>query len=126
MARRIGRLEIDENEHVTLMDRMVLNDGSYLTQAATASATIQVRGRRGVEHEQDITVSDVIYDTLQTDTYWQEDRTGYNIRYTMDTEDIMVGGREYHVVLYLETVDFGPKYSQWMIKVRDVPTIDTF
>lgn len=125
MADRIGSAEIDEHEHVTLLDRVRLNDGQYVTQATVSSARIAVVGREGVEHEERLSVSDVVFDTLQTDAYWQADRLGYNVRYTLDSENVMVGGRQYMVIITLETT-FGPKYSKYRVKVRDIPTVDSW
>jgi len=125
MSQRIGSAEIDEHEHVTLMDRVVLNDGTYMTQSDVTSITVSVVGREGIEHENTLDKTAVVFDTLQTDGYWNADRLGYNLRYTLDTENIMAGGRQYMVIIAIETT-FGPKYSKYQVKVRDLPTVDSW
>lgn len=122
-ARRIGRIEIDEHEHVTLMDRQVLNDGTYLTKAQTSSIQLIVYSQLGEEESFALDKNTVVADVLQTDEFWSRDKVGYNVKYTLDTQGIMEAGREYSVTLVIETVDWGPKYSQYRVKVRDVPGV---
>ena len=123
MSRRIETGEIDEHEHVTLMDRITLNDGAYITQAAVTGVQLTIVGRRGVEYDAALDKTSVVFDTIQLNDYWTRDRIGYNVRYTLDTEGLMEGGKEYSVILMFETANFGPKYSQFRIKVRDVPGV---
>lgn len=74
------RASIYEDGGAFLMGRILGNDGAYLTQATTSSITYLVHD---ITAEADITsgsltISSVIFDTLQTDGRWTEDTTGYN------------------------------------------------
>ena len=62
------------------MGRVLGNDGAYLTQAVTSSITYLIHDiTAGADIASgSLTVSSVIFDTLQTDGRWTEDDTGYN------------------------------------------------
>jgi hypothetical protein len=78
----------------TLMKRAVGADGSPITQATISTVVYSiyllddqdpdsrtaVTGHVAVS----LTVSDVIFDTLQDDDLWDKDDTGYNFRHTPD------------------------------------------
>ena len=74
------RASIWEDGGCFLMGRILGNDGAYLTQATTSSITYLVHDiTAGADVTSgSLTVSSVIFDTLQNDGRWTEDTTGYN------------------------------------------------
>ena len=74
------RASIYEDGGAFLMGRILGNDGAYLTQATTSSITYLVHDiTAGADITSgSLTISSVIFDTLQTDGRWTEDTTGYN------------------------------------------------
>ena len=103
-----------KNGSATLLARVVGADGSPITQAEIASAQYSVyllddndpdaatvvTGHDGVS----IGVSSLIFDTLQTDSLWDVDTTGYNFKHILDVsadEAFTVAGRTYRIVFEL-------------------------
>ena len=83
-----------KNGSATLLARVVGKDGQAVTQADIASAKYAVYllddqdadGRTPVAGHADVslTVSELIFNALQTDALWTVDETGYNFRHTLD------------------------------------------
>lgn len=110
---------VPRNGTITLLNRVVGWDGSEIAQADISAAEYSiylldpndadertaVTGHDG----ESLTVSDIIYDALQTDDVWTEDSTGYNFRHTPEVDEddaFTVAGREY-LVEYLLTPTSG-------------------
>jgi hypothetical protein len=108
-----------KNGSATLLARVVGKDGANLLQADVASAEYSVyllddqeadsreaiAGHSGVA----ISVSDLIFDTLQNDALWTVDEIGYNLRHVLDVSvspAFAVAGRRYLVEFEL-TPDSG-------------------
>lgn len=123
----IGNIEVLENEWPTLLDRVVLNDGRYMKQSDVDAIYLTVTGpgSEGCVIELALDPAEVVFDTLQVDYGWSEDALGYNVRYTLDT-DGLVGGRTYKVTVAYHTDLFGKKYSVWVLRVKDVPSVETW
>ena len=101
---------VAKNGTATLLARVVGYDGANITQSDISSATYAV----WLLDEQDadsrtavtghgvtaLTVSDIIYNTLQTDSIWTKDSTGYNFKHTVPistNQAFAMAGREYLV-----------------------------
>lgn len=71
-----------EDSDVFLMARIAGEDGAYITQASITSITcyIQNLNTGTAPTPPSITVSDVVFDALQTDAIWTADSTGYNFK----------------------------------------------
>lgn len=94
----------------TCMARVIGEDGQHISRTTISAVAYSiftldehdpdgrtvVDGHDGVE----LVVADVVYNSLQTDSRWTADETGYNFAHTMDvSEDIAfaVAGRNYLV-----------------------------
>jgi len=105
---------VHKNGSATLLARVVGADAQPIQQADIASAeyTIYlldetdpdagtaVTGHTAVE----VTVADLIFDTLQKDALWDVDPIGYNFRHVLDVETAQafaVAGASYRIVFGL-------------------------
>ena len=92
------------------MARVVGADGSAVTQSdiSTAEYSIYLLDDQDPDsltavddHDAvSLTVSSVVYDTLQTDDIWDKDTTGFNFKYTIDISTnaaFTVAGRKYQI-----------------------------
>ena len=103
-----------KNGSATLLARVVGGDDTPVQQADIDSAEYSVylldeddpdaatvvTGHDGVS----IDVSSLIFDTLQTDSVWDVDETGYNFKHVLDVsaeEAFTEAGRSYRIVLEL-------------------------
>lgn len=74
---------VNESSSFSIMYR-VLVDGAAAKQADVASvgfAVINDETKEVIQSLTALTVSDVIFDTLQRDSMWSTDATGYNLRH---------------------------------------------
>jgi hypothetical protein len=108
-----------ENGSIVVMARVDNWSGSYITQATITAASYTIYlldedypespdTRTVVANHEDValTVADVVFDTLQTDSIWTKDATGYNFKYQLDVatnQAFEIAGREYLVVVTLAT-----------------------
>ena len=83
-----------KNDSVTLLARVVGGNGQNIVQADVSSAKYTVYllddrdadARTAITGHSDValTVSELIFNTLQTDAPWTADDTGYNFRHVLD------------------------------------------
>jgi len=99
-----------KNGTVTLMARIVGANGANLVQAGISAIQYSIYllddqdadARTAVTGHTDagLTVSDVIFDSLQADAIWTVDTTGYNFRHVPDVSTnpaFAIAGRRYLV-----------------------------
>ena len=102
--------EAFKNGTVTLLARVVGEDADPITTADVNSIQYSIYllddqnpdDRTAVEGHADVTltIADVVFDSLQTDSIWTADATGYNFRHTPDisaNQAFAVAGRRYLV-----------------------------
>ncbi|NQU23631.1 MAG: hypothetical protein HQ567_20300 [Candidatus Nealsonbacteria bacterium] len=99
-----------KNGSATLLARVVGADGAPITQADVASASYSVyllddrdadaraavTGHDGVA----LSVASIVFNSLQTDSLWTVDATGYNFRHVLDAsanQALPTAGRRYLV-----------------------------
>ena len=97
-----------KNGSVTLLARVVGADGDPIVQADVASAEYSVyllddrdpdarsavTGHDGVA----LSVASIVFNSLQTDSLWTVDETGYNFRHVLDVsanQAFAIAGRRY-------------------------------
>ena len=99
-----------KNGSVTLLARVVGKDGQNIVQTDIASAKYSVYllddqdadGRTAAtgHSDVDLTVADVVFNTLQNDALWTVDETGYNFRHVLDVsanQAFTIAGRRFLV-----------------------------
>lgn len=117
----IKRANVFEDGGASLMARVVGNNGASITQAGISTITYAVYDlHAGTEivASTSLTVSAVVFDTLQTDARWTEDTTGYNFRHDIAANVFTTGDLTYRVE-YKFTPSSG---AVWMV-LFEVSTI---
>lgn len=86
-----------ENGGLILMARVVGWAGAAIVQADITSIQCTVTDTSedgdGETYDAALTVSGVVFDTLQTPDVWTADATGYNFRHTLPASALPSGGR---------------------------------
>ena len=96
LARVVG----DDADPVTIADINSIEYTVYLLDDQDPDARTAITGHTDVT----LTVSDVLFNSLQTDSLWTVDATGYNFRHTPDVSSypvFAVAGRRYLVEYFL-------------------------
>lgn len=111
-----------EDSGCYLMARIRGNDAANIVQSDITSINLCVN-RKG-EPSPDttgsaVTVSSVVFNTLQTDARWTVDGTGYNFRYAVSAAELPLGGRT-----YLFEFKFTPASGPVFHVVFEVPTLN--
>lgn len=105
---KISQAEIWEDQAVTTRARLEKDDGTAIVQADVTEVRVKVLDRKTeqVITNATLTISSVIYNTLQT-TGWTEDALGYNFKHSTTTGQFD-GGRSYRLEYTISTVADGP------------------
>ena len=101
---------VAEDSTFSVMLRLQV-DGSNATQSALSSITWKAWNERnvGTVHASGtLTVSSVVFDTLQTDGRWTADATGYNFRHDITQATFTDPGR--YVIEYTVTMTGGNSF----------------
>ncbi len=93
------RASIWEDGGAFLAARVLGNNGNYITQSAISSITYLVYDiTAGAEVATgSLTVSSVVFDSLQTDGRWTEDDTGYNFGVAVSASWFSIADHTYRV-----------------------------
>jgi len=94
--------KVNEDSSFSVMGRVVVA-GTLWTQASVSGITYKVFNASNAEVSSGtLTVSSVVFDTLQTDGRWDIDSVGYNFRHDNDHQVLTDAGRyriEYEVTM---------------------------
>lgn len=99
---KIHKQVVFEDSGASCMARVVGNAATAITQATITSITSHVFDLDSSTPTTDLdnstlTVSSVVFDTLQTDARWTVDSTGYNFRHDFAASIFTTGGHRYRV-----------------------------
>ena len=88
-----------EDSGVILMARVVDQNGSNVTQSDITSVHMSVyetpANTEVSSNNNTLTVSNVVFNTLQNPTIWTTDTTGYNFRYDVPAVELPDGDKTY-------------------------------
>lgn len=94
--------KVNEDSSFSVMGRVYVA-GELWTQGDIVSISFKIWDSSDVEVSSgSLVVSDVVFDTLQTDNRWKNDSTGYNFRHDNDHTVLTEADTyriEYHVVM---------------------------
>jgi hypothetical protein len=129
---KINRAQAFEDGGVTLMDRVYGNAGTALTQATTTSIVLAVYQCNTEDDAENavgtvlsgvggsLTVSAVVYDSLQTAAPWTKDTTGYNFRYNAAATHLPVGGKWYRFEFLVTPTSGAAFWVVWIVEALPV------
>ena len=102
LVERLHQFSVIEDSSVSLMFRVLGADAANITQASLSSITYAVYDLDATTPTSSVTtgtltISDVVFDALQTDARWTVDDLGYNFRDDIAATVFSVGGHTYQV-----------------------------
>lgn len=109
---RLFQFTVMEDSGCSVMARVRNPSGGYITQASLDSISVTYRSLNpsGSATTSGLTVSQCVFDTLQTDSRWAKDATGYNFRWDAPATIFTRGGARY-VVTFLFTPASGAAFK---------------
>lgn len=110
-----------EDSGLRWMARVRGNSGSNLVQADVTSIAFSVYNKADLTTATvtgTLNASDVIFDTLQTDSRWAKDSTGYNFGWNVPASIFATGNVTYRI-----EVKITPVSGEAFHLVRDVPVV---
>jgi hypothetical protein len=119
----VNYTEVLEDSGKRLMNRITDDSGTDLEQADVSSIAYTVYDAADLSSSTasgSLTVSTVIYDTLQTDSAWDTDSTGYNFGWSAPSSIFSKGG-----ILNKVEIAFTPASGEafkliWFVRVRSI------
>lgn len=125
----IIQAKIFEDGSADCMARITGGDGSNIMQSDVTSIAFAVFDTHGATPDTAIssgtvTVADDVFDTLQTDSRWSLDATGYNFRHDHGATVFPTGGHVYQVE-YKFTSSETPAKVYWVVFELDAVKVRT-
>jgi len=117
----ITKATVFEDSGISLLARIVGQDGANITIASITAITCKIfNTRTKVELSTPaVVVADSVFDLLQTDSRWSADLTGYNFRHDLLATALAAGNGLYRV-----EYKFAPVVGENFHVLFDVATID--
>jgi len=112
---------VAEDSSFSVLARVDAN-GTDITQAATSSITYSAWDKADSSTtvaSGTLTVSSVVYDTLQTDGRWSADATGYNFKHDIGATVLTSGGKTYRFEYKVTMTDGGVSHL-----IYDINTVE--
>lgn len=110
-----------EDGGVALMGRVVGNNAALINQATIDEITYKVYEKGdavNIAVNSPLTVSNVVFDSLQTDARWTKDATGYNFRHDLVPAELPEGGK-----VYIVEFKFVPEVGSQFYGIYSVDTL---
>lgn len=121
--------EIFERDDWVALARLSAAAGTVFIQSDFDSLEVYLYDKTDVQtllYAAGITISGVIFNSLQLDGYWDKDRTGYNFRHRLTADDLLadgvrlVGGHTYRVEYVFQTTMEGQVTAAYDVKVLEL------
>ena len=95
----IGKGTVFEDSGAAVMARIVDNDGTNITQADLSAISWNIFDMSNPASATNtaLVITDVVFDTLQTDSRWTTDSTGYNFRHDVPAVSLAIGDAQYRL-----------------------------
>jgi len=113
---------IFEDSGAYLMSRVLAGDGAAAVQADISSIAYSVYDLDDTSSPSTgtLTVSNVVYDTLQTDVRWTKDSTGYNFGWSAPASLFATGDRVYEVEVACTPASGEVFHLRWDVTVKPI------
>ncbi len=114
-------VSVFEDSGLRWMARILGNDGAAIDQADISAIAYSVYNKADLTLATTtgtLDASDVIFDTLQTDSRWGKDSTGYNFAWNVPASVFALGNVTYRIEVKLT-----PVTGEVFHLVRDVPVV---
>jgi len=113
---------IYEDSGAYLMARVLGGDGSAVQQSDISSIAYSVYDMDDTSSPGtgSLTVANVVYDTLQTDSRWTTDTTGYNFGWSAPASLFATGDRVYKVEVLFTPASGEVFHVQWDVTTRSM------
>lgn len=113
---------IYEDSGAYLMARVLGGDGSAVQQADVSSIAYSVYDSDDTSSPATgtLTVANVVYDTLQTDSRWTADATGYNVGWSAPASLFPTGDRVYLVEVAVTPASGEVYHLRWDVTTRPI------
>lgn len=124
MSSKIHKLTVFEDTGFSLMARIQGTDAKDVQQADVSSIAYSVYDLSSTGSPTDtgsLTVATVIYDTLQTDSRWDIDTTGYNFKWDVPASHVADGAKNYRF-----EIAFTPAIGEVYHAIYEVATTNLF
>jgi len=114
---------IYEDTGVTCMSRILGDDAAAITQATTSTIVLNAFKNTSTTptYTASLTVTDVVFDSYQTDARWSKDATGYNFRYAVIASIFDAGDATYRLEF-----KFTPTSGSVYFVIFEIDTVEVF
>lgn len=133
MSSLIQQATAFEDGGIVLMARVLGWSGTAINQASVTSIALKVfeyaTEREAIANTNgteitgvggSLTVSDVVYDALQTAAPWTKDSTGYNVRYDAPATCLPNGGKWYRFEFKVTPASGAAYWLVWVVEAVSV------
>jgi cystathionine beta-lyase/cystathionine gamma-synthase len=117
------KFEVWEDSGFSIMGRVLGPDATNVTQAGVTSIAFSVYDKANLAvalSTGTMTVSTVIFDTLQTDARWTVDSTGYNFRYDAPNTLLPRGSATYRLEVAFTPASGSPFHTVYEATTKDL------
>jgi hypothetical protein len=123
-APTIHKAEFFEDSGGSLMARVLAPDATVITSSKITGITYSVydtaAASTSIVNASTLTVSAVVFDTLQTDARWDRDATGYNFRYDVNSSELPNGKKKYRFEFKFDPVSGADFHVAWEVTTVDL------
>ena len=120
----IHKAEFFEDSGGSLMARVIGPDATVISTSKITGITYSVydtaQASTSIVSASTLTVSSVVFDTLQTDARWDRDATGYNFRYDVQSSELPNGKKKYRIEFLFDPVTGQNFHVAWEITTVDL------
>lgn len=112
-----------EDSSPVMMGRITNYSASNITQASCSAITYEVTDTTApdtIAASGTLTISSVIYDTLQTDSIWTLDSTGYNFKWIAPASLFPLGKRTYIAEVIIDVTSGDDLIAPFKITTREI------
>ena len=109
--------DVYEDSGPILMARVVGAAGTAITQATCSTITyvvVDIATGTTVSNGS-LTIASVVFDTLQTDSIWTKDTTGYNFKTVLTAAMVPTGGATYRVEVKITPTSGQPIWLTYQV-----------